>query len=449
MPKKATRYKFRIKNGSVEIRAILIKGQPPKYFTGKTYEEAEAKADEALRLAEKDIVTDRADWGNRPLGEWLDYWLNSVRRPQLQPTTYEKYEHQIRLYLKPHPLAGMTLQQIRYGDVEVWRDWLETAPSLATVARRAVRRPDYQGVIEPKSLQDFTRLAKRAGTVEPLSALTRLDIFQRLSTALRFAVKRRYIEFNPCDTVSRPSHDKSRRKPAPRAEQISRLLRQIESERWGTAVVIAVSAGLRKGEVLALKWEDIEWTVENFPAFGEVNIARQIQRLGRGVGLLVREIPKSEASDAIRPLPPVALAALERRRKEQTTEMLRAPKLEPGTAPSEDDRVSWRGGDVRPGKTGFIFTTEVGTPIDPRNFDRWFAAQCSKSRLPKGYTFHRLRHDYASILLKKNVASRVAQEMVRHAQYSTTASIYQHVSTDDMFAAAQAVQDWLEEALSR
>jgi integrase len=93
-------------------------------------------------------------------------------------------------------------------------------------------------------------------------------------------------------------------------------------------------------------------------------------------------------------------------------------------------------GDVRPGKTGFIFTSEVGTVIDPRNFDRWWSRQCTKAHMPKGYTFHRLRHDYASILARQNVASRVAQDTMRHAQYSTTASIYQHVATEDMFAAA-------------
>jgi len=188
---------------------------------------------------------------------------------------------------------------------------------------------------------------------------------------------RGYLEFNPCDTVSRPAHDKSNKKPAPRPEQISRLLRQIESEAWGSAVVITVAAGLRKGEVLALGWEDIEWTVEDFPGFGEVNIARQIQRVGR-VGLLVREIPKTAASDATRPLPPMALAALERRRREQKTEMLRAPKIEAGGAPTEDDHFHWRGEDVRPGKTGFIFTTDIGTPIDPRNFDRWFQSSARK-----------------------------------------------------------------------
>jgi integrase len=150
--------------------------------------------------------------------------------------------------------------------------------------------------VEPQSLRDFEQLARHSGSDEPLSALTRLDVFQRLSTALRFAVKWHYLEFNPCDTVSRPSHDNSKRKPAPRREQISRLLRQIDSGKLGTAVVIVLAARLRKGEALALKWEDIEWTVNGFPGFGEVNIARQVQRLGKGVGMLVRDSPKTDAS---------------------------------------------------------------------------------------------------------------------------------------------------------
>jgi integrase len=209
-------------------------------------------------------------------------------------------------------------------------------------------------------------------------------------------------------------------------------LRQIESERWGAAVVIAVTAGLRKGEVLALRWEDIEWKTA-FPEFGEVAIGRQVQRLGRGIGLLVRDAVKTDASDAVRLLPPCALAALERRRKQQSAEILRAPKARAGDRPG-DDRYHWQGDDIRPRKAGFIFTSDVGTVVDPRNFDRWFRAQCTKARMPKGYTFHRLRHDYASILLKQGVKDRVAQEMLRHTNYSTTANIYQHVSSDEHFA---------------
>jgi integrase len=445
VPRKPECYKFRINKGSVEIRVTLSPGQR-RFFTGKTYEEAERKADEAIRLAARNVIIDRDSWGNRPLGEWLDYWLNTVQKTQLQPTTFAKYEHQLRLYIKPHPVASKKLLDLRYDDIEAWRDWLAEAPSLKTASQRAVRRTDYTGPLEPKSVQELEQLARLAGDLDPLSGLTQRDIFARLSTALLLAVKRRYIEFSPCDTVGRPEARQVRRKAAPRAESIARLLRQIEAERWGAAVVIALTVGLRKGEVLALKWEDIEWKVPNFPGFGEVSIGRQVQRLGRGVGLLVREVVKSDASEATLPLPPVVLTALERRRKEQTTEMLRAPKA--GEDESFDGRVHWRGGDIRPGKKGFTFTSEVGTVIEPRNFDRWFSAQCTKAHMPKGYTFHKLRHDYASILDKQKVTSRLAQDMLRHAQYSTTASIYQHVATEDMFAAAQAAQDWIEKALT-
>jgi integrase len=445
VPRKHERYKFRINKGSVEIRVTLSPGQR-RFFTGKTYEEAERKADEAIRLSARNVIVDRDSWGNRPLGEWLDYWLNTVEKTQLQPTTFAKYEHQLRLYIKPHPVASKKLLDLRYDDIEAWRDWLAEAPSLKTASQRAVRRADYTGPLEPKSVQELEQLARLAGDLDPLSGLTQRDIFARLSTALLLAVKRRYIEFNPCDTVGRPEARQVRRKAAPRAESIARLLRQIEAERWGAAVVIALTVGLRKGEVLALKWEDIEWKVPGFPGFGQVFIGRQVQRLGKDIGLLVREVVKSDASEATRPLPPVVLAALERRRKEQTTELLRAPKA--GEDESSDSRVHWRGGDIRPGKRGFIFTSEVGTVIEPRNFDRWFSAQCTKAHMPKEYTFHRLRHDYASILDKQKVTSRLAQDMLRHAQYSTTASIYQHVATEDMFAAAQAAQEWIEKALT-
>ena len=67
--------------------------------------------------------------------------------------------------------------------------------------------------------------------------------------------------------------------------------------------------------------------------------------------------------------------------------------------------------------------------------------------MPKDYTFHRLRHRYTSILLKEGVRDRVTLEKRRDAHHSTTASIYQYVSSDDQPAAAQIAQDWLDRAL--
>jgi integrase len=126
---------------------------------------------------------------------------------------------------------------------------------------------------------------------------------------------------------------------------------------WGAAVYITVSTGLRKREVLALRWEDIEWSV---PGFGELRVGRQVQRLGRGIGLLVRENVKTGDSEAVLPLPPLALAALERRRKDQSAELVRAPKVEVRRSMSEHDHFHWQGDEVRPGQNRFVFTSASG-----------------------------------------------------------------------------------------
>jgi len=67
-------------------------------------------------------------------------------------------------------------------------------------------------------------------------------------------------------------------------------------------------------------------------------------------------------------------------------------------------------------QNGLIFTSELSTLIDPRNFDRWFSVQCTKPHMPKGDSFHKLRHNHASIPDKQKVTNRLAQDMMRHAQ---------------------------------
>src|SRR5262249_20086876 len=148
----------------------------------------------------------------------------------------------------------------QYEDIEEWRDWLKQAPSLKTAAFRVARRSGHQGRLEPTSIREYDQLARGAGVLTPLGGLTQRDVFSRLSSALRFAcVDRHWIEHNPCDSVSRPRPQRSKRKQAPRKDTIMRLIEQVFNERWGAAVIIAVTAGLRKGEVLALRWEDIDW----------------------------------------------------------------------------------------------------------------------------------------------------------------------------------------------
>jgi len=92
----------------------------------------------------------------------VDYWLNSVQGPKLQPTNFSLYESQFRLCVKPHPFCAKKQRNIRYGDIETWRDWLERAPALGVAAWQAVRRVNYQGVLRPKLLDEVEQIARLA-----------------------------------------------------------------------------------------------------------------------------------------------------------------------------------------------------------------------------------------------------------------------------------------------
>src|SRR5258708_39810453 len=96
-----------------------------------------------------------------------------------------------------------------------------------------------------------------------------------------------------------------------------------------------------------------------------------------------------------------------------------------------EDRLAagerWKGPDYAGGKsTGFIFTGEVGTVLEPRSVDEYFVTVRTRAGLDE-HTFHGLRHDFAGLLLAANVPGRVVSEMMGHANYSITADIYQHV----------------------
>jgi len=153
---------------------------------------------------------------------------------------------------------------------------------------------------------------------------------------------------------------------------------------------------------LGLRWEDIDLDA------AELTIAYQLQRVRRQ--LLHRET-KTEASDATLPLPDICIAALRRRRAEQS-----AARLAAG--------VKWQGAR----KDGFVFTGRYGTPIDPRTLNRTFTARSAKAGV-RHITVHDARRTCGSLLADLDVHPRVAMQILRHADFSMTMEIYTQVSS--------------------
>jgi integrase len=117
--------------------------------------------------------------------------------------------------------------------------------------------------------------------------------------------------------------------------------------------------------------------------------------------------------------------------------------------PSEDRALRlaagdrWKGPDYPDGRsTGFIFTSDVGTVLEPRRVDEYFATVRARAGLEQ-HTFHGLRHDFAGLLLAAGVPGRVVMEMMGHADYAITANVYQHVPDELQLLAADQIDKLL------
>lgn len=154
----------------------------------------------------------------------------------------------------------------------------------------------------------------------------------------------------------------------------------------------------RRGEVLGLRWADI-----NFER-ATLHITGSLQRVR---GKLERGKTKTATSAGGIDLPPVLLAALKERRLSQAQER-------------EEAGEEWQ-------EFGLVFTTRNGTPIEPRNLIRHFKRTLTKAHLPTTTRFHDLRHSCATLLIAQDVHPRVVMEILRHSQISTTMNTYAHV----------------------
>ncbi|WP_229703403.1 site-specific integrase [Streptomyces albiflavescens] len=168
------------------------------------------------------------------------------------------------------------------------------------------------------------------------------------------------------------------------------------------AYALILVLGLRKGEVLGLTWSDV-----NLDA-GELRIQHQLQRVRRR--LLHTDMAKTEASEAVLPLPDICLAALLLRRKEQQAAKEQAKDLW-----TESDRV---------------FTTRYGTPVEPRTFSREFDRRCERAGVRR-IRVHDTRHTCASLLAALDVHPRIAMQNLRHSEIAVTVEVYTHVPSSE------------------
>jgi len=283
-------------------------------------------------------------------------------------------------------------------------EWLilnETSvrPKTSDQYRQIVRQhivPDLGMIklkdLNPRQIQALYSRKMESGT----SARTVILIHAVLRRALNHALKLGMIGRNPALAVIRPKFKRKEMKTLSDS-QVRTLLSFADGDRFEVLFWLAVTTGLRQGELLGLKWSDVDWTGR------QLRIQRQLQRL-RG-GLAFSE-PKSAAGRRVIALGVTTIEKLRKHQSLQVSDIKAAGKF-------------WKEHDM-------IFPSSTGTPMDPSNLYHNFKKLLITAGLPD-VRFHDLRHTAATLMLQQGVHPKVVQERLGHSDISMTLNTYSHV----------------------
>ncbi|CAM5437783.1 tyrosine-type recombinase/integrase [Streptomyces avidinii] len=345
---------------------------------GTTRKEAADKLTGKIADSNRGLPVATAD---STVGEYLAYWLGSVAVHQLRENTHTRYGTCIRLYLIPG-LGRKKLARLTTRDVRTFLDRLRTtcqccAQGLDTVWKRCCT------------------IGQCCGKV--LSPLTVTYVHSVLKSALEHAVREDELPRNVARNVKTTAPRPRRFQPLTAAEA-RQLLQAAGGDRLHALYELALRTGLRKGELLGLRWEDLDLDS------GTANISRSLQRT-RTAGLT--SLPtKTRASERRIALPTECARSLRSHREQQDEEKQVA-------------RASWK-------DSGLVFTTTAGSPLDPANVTRHFRGLLDRAGLRR-IRFHDLRHSTATLLLEQGVDLVVIKELLGHAHIGVTAGVYAHV----------------------
>ena len=339
-----------------------------KTLYAKIRKEASEKLTEALALAQKGIT---ADTGAMTVGAFIERWLEDTVRGSVRQSTYQRDESLCRVHIIP-ALGKKKLKTLNAADV-----------------------------------QRFYRVKLDSG----LSSATVHKLHVILHKALKQAVRWGLAPRNVADDVDAPKVHKEEVHPLTN-EQARKLLDTTQGDRLEALYVVAVQSGLRQGELLALKWEDVDFEART------VQVRRTLTR--NGGKLAVGPAKTAKGRRTVR-LTRDATEALQGHLTRQLVEIDKAGE-------------TWQ-------ENGLVFCTVKGTLINPTNLrKRSLAPLLQRAGLPT-ITFHQLRHTAATILLLKNVNPKVVSEMLGHATIAITLDTYSHVLPNMQSSAVAAMEE--------
>lgn len=349
-----------------------------KTVYGKTRKEAVEKMTQILHQAQTGIYVEPT---RITLGNWLDRWLVTYKRADLEESTYENYEGNIKRHIKPV-----------LGDVPLAK-------------------------LQPHTLQDFYNEKLESGRIDGKGGLsTRMVRYFHaiIRQALQQAVKEGLIPRNVADATSPPVIRNKKMQPLTEDQAVT-FFEYARGDRLFAAYVLCATTGLRRGEICGLCWDCVDLNG------GVVIVRRQMQILKRG--LTLKETTKTKSGRRQIALTDDAIKELKNHRRRQAQE-----KLLMGEAYQNNDMV---------------FCEADGTFFDPRRLTKRFQRLLQAAGLPK-VRLHDLRHTHASLLLARGVHPKVVQERLGHSSITMTLDLYSHLAPGMDEAAAASLNGLLQ-----
>lgn len=351
---------------------ITRSGDTRRRFKRKAFD-TESKARAQVKTWREHTLTITAPTGPL-LNDWLDRWLLSRRVTQLAATTRAQYTDVSRLHIRPH-LGPVRLGQLTQGRLDRWLDDLTDAGvgRASVVAARNVLR-----------------------------------------IALAYAVRRDLLQHNPLTGLRL---ERGRPAPTVRALTLDELKRLLDAAvPWvRTGIAVMALGGLRRGELLGLQWDDLDWTAGTLRVHRSIvaKVDRADGKIGPGI-----KAPKTTAGKRAVPLPPLALEFLVgHRRAVELDAMMRRRTIPAWIVPSS--RGSW---------------------MQPRNFNRAFARAVRDAELSGRVRVHDLRHTCATALLALGAEVGAVAAYLGHADGGRTLQrTYNHPTVDAQRKGAAAL----------
>lgn len=344
------------------------------YVYGKNQKEVKERIKEKLE-APKD------EDSQETLAGWMRYYLYAYKQVELKPSTFSSYLYIFSLYIENSDIGKVKLTELTTNDL--------------------------QNFYNEKVTKGYN-----SKTIRHMKIL--------INGALEQAERIGHIKDNPNRHTVLPKKKKYEAQILTK-EDIAKLIDVGKEERIYPLVITCVTCGLRKGEILGLRWNNVDWDKRQINITGSLcRIVQEPDENGRRASKYEILEPKTKSS--IRSIPMMQstydVLLLQKERQKQDKEQYKDIYMD----------------------NGFVFAKPDGRYISPREMNNYFNKFLKKYDI-KSVRFHDLRHTYASIMLEAGVSAKVIQELLGHSTITTTLDIYTHISEEVKDNAVKQAED--------